>query len=229
MDSQRLHVEALTQQLSSLVFDFSSQLCCSNGGTLCQVWMPEEGAVDSALALTAKGLPFCLTGVSDLLALFRCVSLRYRFSSNAHDSGLMGAVGRVYHSLQPEMSANVQAYDRKVYLRVSEAKRCHVHSIFMAPLFHESSPNQPVAVFELAFNDKGAITPALLTKFSECVEACGFTTCDWDGLRVPYTVAKESLGLNRWSSSSRAISDDSSWNSSGELGPLCVAGTQVEN
>ena len=43
-----------------------------------------------------KGLPFAVAGVGDLLALFRCVSCRYRFATDAMKPALMGAIGRVY-------------------------------------------------------------------------------------------------------------------------------------
>jgi hypothetical protein len=45
---------------------------------------------------TTKGLPFAVAGVGDLLALFRCVSCRYRFATDAMKPALMGAIGRVY-------------------------------------------------------------------------------------------------------------------------------------
>jgi hypothetical protein len=47
-----------------------------------------------------QGLPFAIAGVGDLLALFRCVSCRYRFSTDATRPALMGAIGRVYSSCE---------------------------------------------------------------------------------------------------------------------------------
>ncbi len=41
-----------------------------------------------------------MAGVGDLLALFRCVSVRYRFSTDVMKPSLMGAIGRVYSSLE---------------------------------------------------------------------------------------------------------------------------------
>jgi hypothetical protein len=41
-----------------------------------------------------------VAGVGDLLALFRCVSCRYRFSADASRPALMGAIGRVYASCE---------------------------------------------------------------------------------------------------------------------------------
>ena len=43
----------------------------------------------------AQGLPFCVSGIGDLLALFRCISCRYTFSTDTQAAGLLGAPGRV--------------------------------------------------------------------------------------------------------------------------------------
>lgn len=48
----------------------------------------------------AQGLPFAIAGVGDLLALFRCVSCRYRFTTDVTRPALMGAIGRVYSSCE---------------------------------------------------------------------------------------------------------------------------------
>lgn len=61
--------------------------------------MPELYA-GSQMVLTAQGLPFAVVGVGDLLALFRCVSVRYRFSTDYLKPSLMGAIGRVFASLE---------------------------------------------------------------------------------------------------------------------------------
>ena len=37
-----------------------------------------------------QGLPFCINGAGDLLALFRCISCKYKFSTDATKPGLMG-------------------------------------------------------------------------------------------------------------------------------------------
>jgi hypothetical protein len=52
------------------------------------------------LVLHLQGLPFAIAGVGDLLALFRCVSCRYRFSTDVTRPALMGAIGRVYSSCE---------------------------------------------------------------------------------------------------------------------------------
>ena len=43
-----------------------------------------------------QGLPFCVAGTGDLLALFRCISCRYCFSTDATKPELLGAPGRVF-------------------------------------------------------------------------------------------------------------------------------------
>ena len=43
-----------------------------------------------------QGLPFCVAGVGDLLALFRCVSCRYCFGTDPTKPELLGAPGRVF-------------------------------------------------------------------------------------------------------------------------------------
>lgn len=43
-----------------------------------------------------QGLPFCMAGVGDLLALFRCISCRYGFGTDASCPELLGAPGRVF-------------------------------------------------------------------------------------------------------------------------------------
>ena len=44
----------------------------------------------------AQGLPFCVAGVGDLLALFRCISCRYCFGTSVDAPEILGAPGRVY-------------------------------------------------------------------------------------------------------------------------------------
>lgn len=51
---------------------------------------------DSDVGLHLQGLPFCVAGIGDLLALFRCVSCRYCFGTDASKPELLGAPGRVF-------------------------------------------------------------------------------------------------------------------------------------
>jgi hypothetical protein len=42
-----------------------------------------------------QNLPFCVAGVGDMLALFRCISCRYCFGTDIEKPALLGAPGRV--------------------------------------------------------------------------------------------------------------------------------------
>lgn len=59
------------------------------------------------------------------------------------------------HCIQPEMSRDVQRYDRNVYLRVSEAQRCRVQSTLLVPVFAPEVSGRTVAVFEIVQSDRG--------------------------------------------------------------------------
>mmetsp|Transcript_19095 Transcript_19095/g.41176 ORF Transcript_19095/g.41176 Transcript_19095/m.41176 type:complete len:407 (-) Transcript_19095:428-1648(-) len=180
----------LKQRLSKALLEFSSSLAQSKGGgALVQVWMPEHCA-DGSVVLSAQGLPFAVVGVGDLLALFRCVSVRYRFATDVMKPTLMGAVGRVYATGEPEMSHDVQKYDKQVYLRVSEAQRCRVHSTMMVPVFSADSHGKPVAVFELVQSDKDCVFPAVMTWLKQCFEVVGLSTITVDPMR--------SMGFQKW-------------------------------
>lgn len=63
--------------------------------------------------------------------------------------------------LQAEMSHDVQHYDRRVYLRVSEAQRCRVSSTLVVPIFTPEQPDRAVAVFELVRNDTSSFQPVI--------------------------------------------------------------------
>lgn len=81
----------------------------------------------------------------------------------------MGCVPLSPH-LQPEMSHNVQKYDKQVYLRVSEAQRCRVHSTLMVPIFGWDSRDTPFAVFELVQGDKDVTFPAVLSQLTASLQ-----------------------------------------------------------
>ncbi|KIZ07573.1 hypothetical protein MNEG_0388 [Monoraphidium neglectum] len=146
----------------------------SGRGALIQVWMPSQ-LNDGSTVLSAQGLPFAVAGVGDLLALFRCVSCRYRFSTDTSKPALMGAIGRVYASCEPEMCNDVQKYDKQVYLRVTEAQRCRVHSTLVMPVFDAADAStgaqQPVAVFEVVQSGQSALFPEMLEWLSASLQA----------------------------------------------------------
>ncbi|GIL42749.1 hypothetical protein Vafri_148 [Volvox africanus] len=180
----------LKQRLSKALLDVSGTLASVKSGALVQVWMPEH-THDGTIVLSCQGLPFAVAGVGDLLALFRCVSVRYRFSTDVMKPALMGAIGRVYSTLEPEMSHNVQKYDKQVYLRVSEAQRCRVHSTLMVPIFGSDSRDTPLAVFELVQGDRDVTFPAVLSHLAASLQNVNLFTTDLE-------IAAVAAGLRKW-------------------------------
>ncbi len=87
-----------------------------------------------------QGLPFAVVGVGDLLALFRCVSVRYRFSTDITRPSLMGAIGRVFSTMEVRM---VSATDTDQYSLSSavQARAAQASSRGAAEL---ESPNHAV-------------------------------------------------------------------------------------
>ncbi|KAG7671142.1 hypothetical protein Ndes2526B_g02403 [Nannochloris sp. 'desiccata'] len=127
----------LQRKLARTVLGFQdSYLARDNSpvGLLCQVWMPEE-TLEGALELKTKGMPFCVAGMGDLLALFRCISCRFNFGTDPYKPEILGAPGRVYSSGKPELACNVQQYSRESYLRRAEAEQCRVQSSMLLPVF----------------------------------------------------------------------------------------------
>jgi hypothetical protein len=80
-------------------------------------------------------MPFCVAGMGDLLALFRCISCRFNFGADPSKPEILGAPGRVYTSGKPELACNVQQYSRESYLRRAEAEQCRVQSSMLLPVF----------------------------------------------------------------------------------------------
>lgn len=84
--------------------------------------------------------------------------------------------------LQPEMSHNVQKYDKQVYLRVSEAQRCRVHSTLVMPVFDSGDGEvgaRPIAVFELVQADKDVPFPAVIAELRKCLTVSGWCGVKW--------------------------------------------------
>jgi hypothetical protein len=133
--------------------------------------MPEKAQDDKTTLLRSSSLPFSVLGVGDLLALFRCVSVRYVFSTDASQPHLMGAVGRVYTSQQPEMSNDLQQSDKRLYLRATEAQRCRVNATLLVPIFDPALSRKPVAVFELSQNDKNCPFNDMIHNLDRCLQA----------------------------------------------------------
>ncbi|KAK9807511.1 hypothetical protein WJX72_001214 [[Myrmecia] bisecta] len=148
------------------------------GGSLCQVWLPEQSE-DGDLILRTKGLPFCVAGVGDLLALFRCISCRFCFGTDVHNPHTLGAPGRVFTTGEPEMSSNVQKYSKEVYLRASEAQQCRVHSTIVIPLFLDRHRSQALGVLEVVQTAEDMQFSEIVNNLGQILEACDlFTSAD---------------------------------------------------
>ena len=83
---------------------------------------------------------------------------------------LQGPVGRVFASSIPEMSHDVQQYDKGVYPRLIEAQRCKVHSTLIMPVFASAERLAPFAVFEMVQADKDVMFPAIVDCLITCLK-----------------------------------------------------------
>jgi len=88
-------LSSLRDQCAALVLDLNNRLADTRNGSLIQVWLPEVSG-NSRTVLSTHGLPYAVAGVGDLLALFRCISCRFSFSTDVMQPCSLGAIGRVY-------------------------------------------------------------------------------------------------------------------------------------
>lgn len=182
--------EDLNHRFSTAIMNFNAELSGCRTGALVQVWMADL-LRDGSMVLQTGGLPFSISGVGDLLALFRCVSCRYRFSTDTSKPHLMGVIGRVYSSGQPELCYDVQLYDRSVYLRAAEAQRCSVHSTIVTPVYLTPAREMPVAVVEISHHDKDVKFPEIISRLSSCLENVQLCMADID-------INTTKIGLRNW-------------------------------
>lgn len=169
-----------------------------------QVWLPDQEDVDAhgnanQHVLKTKGMPFCIAGFGDLLALFRCVSCRFAFGINPSHPHTLGAPGRVYISNTPEVSLNVQQYSKTAYLRLAEAEQCHIQSSFLAPVFlHHGSRDQCVAILEIVTSSVMMDVVATMADLSKALESVGLCTCDREIVNqlIPNRTANNALPNN---------------------------------
>ncbi|KAK9842136.1 hypothetical protein WJX84_002759 [Apatococcus fuscideae] len=170
----------LRQRLARTVLHFQDtfvQTQSPASGSLCQVWLP-EATPQGSVVLKSKGLPFCVAGVGDFLALFRCISCRYCFGTDVQKPDLLGAPGRVYTTLTPEMSQNVQQYSRSVYLRASEAQQCKVQSTLVVPLFDGEERAQPCGVLEVVQAVQDMRFDTVMETLAHVLQLYGLSTSD---------------------------------------------------
>lgn len=177
---------------------FQDQLTQQNtdsdgAGSLCQVWLPEVAPDGNGVVLATKDLPFCVAGVGDLLALFRCITCRYTFGTDPRRPEKMGAPGRVFLSNEPEASRNVQKYSKEVYLRCAGAQQCKVHSTLLVPLFSGSAGGRTVGVLEVVQSSEDMRFGAMIRALSEVLQRFGLFTFDGYTARVPIHVSAVSM------------------------------------
>ncbi|GMH33670.1 hypothetical protein BSKO_01504 [Bryopsis sp. KO-2023] len=159
---------SMRERCAEAVLELNNCLKDSDCGSLIQVWMPEYFESDNVV-LATQGLPYSVIGIGDLLALFRCISCRYHFPTDVFAPKLLGAVGRVFTTSQPEMCSDLQRYEKPVYLRVDEAQRCCVHSTVLMPFFESKSRDRPVGVIEVVKNAKNVCFSELVDQMSQAL------------------------------------------------------------
>jgi len=167
----------LRDRCSAVVLDLNNRLTDCRNGSLIQVWLPEVSG-NNRTVLSTQGLPYAVAGVGDLLALFRCISCRFSFSTDIMQPRLLGAIGRVYTTSEPEVCGDVQKYDKQIYLRVSEAQRCRVHSTVVIPFFEPAERHRALGVIEVVKNDKGVSFSQLLENVIASLESVSLCTSD---------------------------------------------------
>ncbi|CAD7696414.1 unnamed protein product [Ostreobium quekettii] len=111
-------------------------------------------------------MPFSIAGDGDQLALFRRLCCRYRIATDVSKPHLLGVIGRVYCSGQPELCYDVQRYDKSVYLRVEEARRCLVRSTMVTPVYAE----REIAMVEVLHHATYVMFSEIISRLSRCLE-----------------------------------------------------------
>ncbi|DBA94542.1 TPA: hypothetical protein ACH3X1_002127 [Trebouxia sp. C0004] len=107
----------------------------------------------------------------------------------------MGAVGRVFLSGQPEMSHNVQQYDKRHFFRVEEARRCRVHSALFMPLYTSANRHHPFAVFEVIQADTDVVFPVMVHWLKCFLQEVQLFTADADQQALTMGLRTHSVGL----------------------------------
>eukprot|EP00210_Caulerpa_lentillifera_P002873 g2743.t1 len=152
--------------------------------------MPETCS-DGRTLLQTEGLPFSISGVGDLLALFRCISCKYRFDSHPDFPDSMGAIGRVYYYGKPEIRLDLQQSDKTTYLRIKEARVCRIHATMIMPVFLTPDRSSAAAVVEISHDDKSVEFNNVFQLFKESLEMMDLYTAEMQ-------VDNWTLGLRQW-------------------------------
>lgn len=165
-----------------------------------QTWLPEVHE-NGNVRLVTKGMPFCVAGTGDLLALFRCISCRFTFGTDINKPEELGAPGRVFLSGEAELACNVQEYPREAYLRRAEAEQCRIQSSMMLPIFSlesDSTRDAPIrssrlhasiAVVEVVQTSDDMAFMPVAELLRKVLHRSGLTTVDTEEIRdrVPTT------------------------------------------
>lgn len=117
---------------------------------LLQIWVPDDDDPETLMtSLGTNFLPYLIEGPGDELAAFRSFSISYRFGVGQF-SGVEGLPGRVFRSGRPEISSNVQGYQRTDYPRLPDAIRCGIRASVGLPIYNtQSGAPKTVAVLEI--------------------------------------------------------------------------------
>eukprot|EP00887_Chlorella_sp_A99_P004335 scaffold15.g4335.t1 len=152
--------QILISRLARAVLAFQDSFLAREGspaGLLCQVWLPEV-TEEKDVVLRTKGMPFCVAGVGDLLALFRCISCRFAFGTAISTPHLLGAPGRVYVGAQ-------------------------VQSTLMLPLFTGADEHTCVGVLEVVQTSEDMQFVEMAQLLGAALEHNGLYTSDLESVR----------------------------------------------
>lgn len=131
--------------------------------------------------LSCKGQPYAVIGgpcvSQDILALFRCVSVRYSFSTS--DPAMLGMVGRCFVDQAPIICPNIQGLDKKEYHRLYEAQSCQLDQMLLLPLCLGTGPDAAMwGVLEMT--GFMASFEAVASNFPRLLADHGLSTCRLD-------------------------------------------------
>ncbi|GAX73844.1 hypothetical protein CEUSTIGMA_g1294.t1 [Chlamydomonas eustigma] len=148
-------------------------------GTLCQVWVMSDDSSTSA-ALSTQNMPFCVSGIkSDLLALYRCASTRYRLPLESHHAtgSAKDIISTVFLTMKPLTSFRVRDYPESMYTRLKDAQRCQVNCTLVAPIMEATwSVPKALAVFELISNNSNMDFTFIAVALQRSLQAMGLHT-----------------------------------------------------
>ncbi|KAF8028054.1 hypothetical protein BT93_E0846 [Corymbia citriodora subsp. variegata] len=135
---------------------------------LAQVWAPVKNG--GQYVLTTSGQPFVLGPDTYGFHQYRMVSLKYLFSADGENDGVLGLPGRVFRQKLPEWTPNVQYYTSKEYSRLDHALHYNVQGTLALPVF-EPSGQSCVGVLELIMTSQKINYGPVVDKVCKALEA----------------------------------------------------------